>query len=65
MSSSYQAFSKEGDYFMEGNEGLTRDLLSRQSPAVSDLANICLRWYKIASKKKSISRYLYKTILEK
>lgn len=51
MSPSYQGFSKEGDYFMEGNESLTRDLLSRQSPTISDLANICLLWYKSPPKK--------------
>lgn len=55
MLSSYKTFSEDGDYFVQGNRNITKTLLSRQSPALGDLADICLHWYKSPPRKMNES----------
>jgi hypothetical protein len=48
MSSSWQELLREGDYFVQGDEKLTAYLCAKalKTPAIGDLANVCLHWFK-------------------
>lgn len=48
MSKSHMELIKEGDFYLEPNVALTQELLGRfsESMAASDLANICMHWFK-------------------
>jgi hypothetical protein len=47
MASSWQELYSEGDYFVYGDEGLTKHFYGKalETRAIEDLANICFRWF--------------------
>lgn len=53
MAPSHLDLLKEGDFYVQSNRELTRQSLERalRSPAIADLANICLSWFKRPPKK--------------
>ena len=48
MAQSHHDLQAEGDYFVVPNKQLTNQFLAKamESPATSDLANVCLQWFK-------------------
>ena len=57
MSPSWRELYKEGDYFIQEDRPLTTSLRLKalETPAISDLANVCLYWFKRPPKKISES----------